>query len=97
MLRKLFGGSNRRSHLLLCTLLTVVILVYGLHLPPGQDWLALIAGFGCFAQEHWGTAVRLIYGWWWWLALLWLVSPAALAAWCVGALINDLGHLALDL
>jgi uncharacterized metal-binding protein len=51
-----------------------------------------------------GTAVRLAYGWWplgICLSLLWGLSPF-LAAWLgvaivVGALVNDIGHLALDL
>ncbi|MBD1871974.1 DUF2227 family putative metal-binding protein [Nodosilinea sp. FACHB-131] len=44
-----------------------------------------------------GTVVRLAYGWWPMLWLLWNLLPALAVAWCVGALINDLGHLALDL
>lgn len=44
-----------------------------------------------------GTAVRLAYGLWPVLLLLAALSPSLLAAWIVGALINDLGHLALDL
>jgi uncharacterized metal-binding protein len=44
-----------------------------------------------------GTAIRLAYGWWWWLVPLWGFSPPLAMAWCGGALLNDLGHLALDL
>jgi len=44
-----------------------------------------------------GTVVRLIYGWWWLLVPLWMASPPLFWAWCGGALVNDLGHLALDL
>jgi divalent metal cation (Fe/Co/Zn/Cd) transporter len=44
-----------------------------------------------------GTVVRLVYGWWWLMPALWVIHPAALLAWCAGALANDAGHLLLDL
>jgi uncharacterized metal-binding protein len=44
-----------------------------------------------------GTVIRLSYGWWWWLVPLWGFSPPLAMAWCGGALLNDMGHLALDL
>jgi len=44
-----------------------------------------------------GTVIRLAYGWWPLLPVLWVVYPPLMVAWCVGAFVNDLGHLALDL
>ena len=43
-----------------------------------------------------GTIVRLVYGWLPLLIVLWLLSPWLLAAWCLGAIVNDCGHIALD-
>jgi uncharacterized metal-binding protein len=43
-----------------------------------------------------GTGIRLVYGWWWFLPVLWLLSPWAAVAWCLGALVNDVGHIFLD-
>jgi uncharacterized metal-binding protein len=69
--------------------------------PPNLYWLP----YGCIVKHRgWashgliiGTVVRLAYGWWPLLWLLWYLLPALAVAWCIGALLNDLGHLALDL
>ncbi len=45
----------------------------------------------------WGTVIRLAYGLWPVLLGLYLVAPPLALAWVFGALVNDLGHLALDL
>ena len=51
-----------------------------------------------------GTAVRVVYGWWPVLGGLWLLWPVSpfWALWLgvamgIGALVNDIGHLLLDL
>lgn len=69
--------------------------------PPTWYWLP----YGLAVQHRaWashgpliGTAIRLAYGWWPLLLLMAHGAPLLLVAWCVGALANDLGHLALDL
>ena len=60
---------------------------------PGAVWCRGLLSHGLLI----GTVVRLAYGWWWLLVPLWMVSPPLFWAWCGGALVNDLGHLALDL
>ena len=69
--------------------------------PANPYWLP----YGCVVKHRgWashgfivGTVIRLAYGWWPVLWFLWDSYPPLAAAWCFGALANDLGHLALDL
>ena len=69
--------------------------------PPCLYWLPfghLVPHRGLFSHGFIvGTLVRLAYGWWPVLWVLWLLLPPLAIAFAAGALVNDLGHLLLDL